>query len=61
MDGGDKRMKCVFFEEGKCYAELTGYEWNVDEETKKEYCTTIDFRVCPRYRAKMATLTVGKK
>ncbi len=49
-------MKCVFLDESEyCHAELTKARvtWKVDEETKKDYCTTKDFEECPRFHAKM--------
>lgn len=57
-------MKCVFYEQsdGHCHAEMTrqAATWNVDEETKKSFCTTIEFNECPRYHAKMDYLSKSR-
>ena len=53
-------MKCVFLEgEDIGCADLTIIRaiWKVDEETKKNYCTTSEFVSCPRFNAKMQFMT----
>lgn len=51
-------MLCIFFDGKGCHAERTDTIWKVDDDTKKKYCTTNDFRSCERF---MAVLQLEKK
>jgi len=53
-------MKCVFLDSvDRCYAELRGLGdfWKVDKDTKDKLCMQENFQECPRYRAKMDSIT----